>query len=125
MNLYPQGHEPFQPRGLPPDEVIEDGLGRIAQGDLARSLGSAAFTLMMARLELEHLRGSLFRAEALIDTQPLPPKYLHYLLPSSINALLETTRATEKCLQEWLESTTCQRILEKYPERPRRRRNAR
>jgi len=35
--------------------------------------------------------------------------------------MLETIKAAQKCLEEWLESRTCQRILEKYPTRPKPR----
>ena len=116
MSLYPKGHVPFQANGLPSDQVIVDGIADIAQETLDSALGFATIHIYMARMQLEFLRANLFRAEALIETQPPPAlKRSFTLLPQDIPAMLETLKSAQRCLEEWSESTTCQRILEEYP----------
>jgi hypothetical protein len=71
---------------------------------------------------LETLRAELFQAEQLIATQPLPPPDLYDgNLPYEVSTMLERLKAATKCLEEWAESETCKRILEKYPNRPKLR----
>jgi hypothetical protein len=85
---------------------------------LASCLNGAALGCTTVHIFLEKIRAHLFRAEQLIDSQPLPAKDFFITLPRDVPAVLETLKAASKCLEEWLESKTCQRILEKYPTRP-------
>jgi hypothetical protein len=120
MRLYPEGYAPFISRGLCLDPMTADGIQEIAnERSLERCLNPAMWRLGDSRLYLELLRGCLFRAEQLIDTQPLPARDYFILLPHDMPALLETLKSAQRCLEEWLESQTCQRILQQYPRRPR------
>lgn len=120
MSLYPEGHPPFIARGLCLDEFTAETIQcQAEEPTLKMCLNSAVWDLGFSRSYLEQLRACLFRAEQLIDTQRLPAKDFFFLLPYEVPALLESLKAAEKCLEEWLESETCKRILEKYPKRPR------
>lgn len=122
MSLYPEGHSHFRSHGLCVDELTAERLQAIAdEGSLKTCLHGAACDLGFSRFYVETLRARLFHAEQLIHTQPLPAKNLWILLPHELPAMLETIKAAQQCVEEWLESETCKRILEKYPERPRHR----
>jgi hypothetical protein len=123
MNLYPQGHQPFERRGIiAEDDITVEGIKRIAhERSLEMCLNAAYMDLMFGRHHLEQLRANLFRAEQLIDRQPLPTIDVYAYLPHDMAAMLETIKAAQKCLKEWLESQACKTILQKYPKRPRPR----
>ena len=117
MNVYPDGHKPFRPRGLPMDENTVKMLRQIAQYDFYDVLWSAWFDFFVSRNHLEQLRFTLFRAEQLIETQPLPVASPGSDMPQAIDAMLETLEAARKCLEEWKESRTCKAIVEQSPRR--------
>jgi len=123
MSLYPEGHPPFTLRGVvAEEEMTVEGIRLIAhERSLHTCLNGAYTDLMMSRHYLETLRAHLFRAEQLIETQPLPARNLFILLAHDTPAMLETLKAAQKCVEEWFESETCKRILTKYPKRPRSR----
>jgi len=103
MNLYPDGHPPFISRGLCIDQMTADNIQKIAdERSLERCLNPAWWDLGPSCYHVEHLRACLFRAEQLIDTQPLPAKDGFILLPCEIPALIESLKAATKCLEEWL-----------------------
>jgi hypothetical protein len=119
MSLYPDGHPPFTLRGvLAEEEMTGDGIQSILTHDLQDCLNASYLDLMMSRHHLEQLRVRLFRAEQLLNKEPLPVKDAFVYLPHDMAALLETIKSTQKCLEEWFESEACKRILEKYPTRP-------
>jgi hypothetical protein len=75
MSLYPDGHPPFIARGLVMDQLIADNVRDIEpERSLERCLSGASWSFSFSRLWVEKLRAELFRAEQLIDTQPLPEK---------------------------------------------------
>ena len=120
MSLYPEGHAPFTPRGLVMDQPTADSIRETAhEPSLERCLNGASWSRSFCRFYVEKLRAEFFRAEQLIETQPLPAKDLFVLLPHDMAAMLETLKSTQKCLEEWLESKSCKTILAKYPNRPR------
>jgi hypothetical protein len=82
----------------------------LARFDLERCLNPAMWQLGPSRDYIEQLRAYLFRAEQLIDTQPLPARGFFILLPHDISALLETIKAAQHCLEEWFKSQTCKAL---------------
>jgi hypothetical protein len=124
MSLYPEGHDSYKPRGLCFDQRVAEAVWEIAhECTLQRCINGAALSIDMRVIFLEGLRAKLFRGEQLINTQPLIEDGIDYAdLPDAVPALLETLKATERCLEEWLESRSCQAIMEKYPRRPRTKR---
>ncbi len=115
MSVYPDGHPPFAPRGLLTDENIEQSIGRIAQSNFHDTLFYAGCALSTSRGSLEQLRVALFRAEQLIETEPLPVPCGCSDLPHSIDGMLETLEAARICLEQWKESQTCKAIVETFP----------
>jgi hypothetical protein len=82
MGLYPTGHQPFALRGIITEHITVEGIRRIAHNrSLQNCLNGAYGALMFGRHQLEELRAYLFRAEQLIDTQPLPVKDIYAYLP--------------------------------------------
>jgi hypothetical protein len=116
MSLYPEGHQPFIPFG---HAELDQRIADIAhKHSLVSCLNMVALQCATGSMMLETLRAELFRAEELIDTQPLPPPDLYNgNLPYEVSTMLERLKAAQKCLEEWAESETCKRILEKYPTR--------
>jgi hypothetical protein len=115
--LYPKGHQPFIHRGICQDDSTAERIQEIGQKtSLANCLNLAHMHAIVTRGWLEEIRASLFRAEQLIERQPIPTQDLFVLLPHEIGPLLETLEATKRCLEQWLESEACQALLAKYPE---------
>jgi hypothetical protein len=111
MSLYREGHQPFESRGLCLDQITADGIQTIAdERNLERCLNPAMWQLSPSRDYVEQLRAYLFRAEQLIDTQPLPARGFFILLPHDISALLEAIKAAQHCLEEWFKSQTCKAL---------------
>jgi hypothetical protein len=113
--LYPPGHAPFIPREGLGDDRIADQLRAIAtEPRLLGCLHSAQLRTLLLRLLAEELRAYLFRAEHLIETQPLVMARDHRDLaglPSDLRALLESLNAAKRCVEEWLESQTCAAMM--------------
>src|SRR6266850_2860498 len=96
MSLYPEGHPPFLPRGLVMDEFTADSVRDIAhERRLERRLNGASWSFSFSRLYVERLRAELFRAEHLIDRQPLPSIDVYAYLPHDVGAMLETLKAAQ------------------------------
>jgi hypothetical protein len=113
MSLYPSGHQPFIYRGLLHDDHTANTIHSIAQQtSLSYCLNAAYMEQADVRRHGEMLRANLFRAEQLCDTQRLPYRPdLFVALPHEIPILLESLKATQYCLEKWLESEACQAIL--------------
>jgi hypothetical protein len=113
MSLYPSGHQPFIYRGLLHDDHTANAIHSIAQQtSLSCCLNAAYMEQRDVRQQGEMLRADLFRAEQLCDTQRLPDRPdLFVLLPHEIPIVLESLKAAQHCLEEWLESEACQAIL--------------
>jgi hypothetical protein len=113
MSLYPSGHHPFLDRGLQHDDRTAHAIHCIAEEtSLSDCLNAAYMEQRDVRHQAEMLRAELFRAEHLCDTQRLPDRPdLFVALPHEIPILLESLKAAQRCLEEWLESEACQAIL--------------
>jgi len=120
MDLYPEGHSPFTPRGLCFDRPVAEAVREVAHEPTLQScINGAALSMTMCVIFLERLRAQLFRGEQLIDTAPLGENGIYYAdLPDAVPTLLDTMKSAQRCLEEWLESQTCKAILEKYQQRP-------
>jgi hypothetical protein len=110
MSLYPQGHAPFVPRYESDRELVQ-WIAEMAQWtEPNRVLYSAAVSRYVAASNLEVLRW-----EQLSGTEPLPAQQDGISrLPADIRALLQTLKAAQQCLEEWLEAEMCLAILAKY-----------
>jgi hypothetical protein len=113
MSLYPPGHQPFISRGLQRDDHTAHAIHRIAEEtSLSDCLNAAYMEVRDLRQQGEMLRAELFRAEHLCERQRLPDRPdLFVALPHEIPILLESLKAAQHCLEEWLESEACQAIL--------------
>jgi hypothetical protein len=97
MSLYPEGHKPFALRGIvAEEEMTAKSIRDIAhERSLEMCLNSAYEAFMFGRHYLETLRAWLFRAEQLIDRQPLPSIDVYAYLPHDVGAMLETLKAAQ------------------------------
>jgi hypothetical protein len=119
VNLYPDGHQPFHPRGSRMDQDTVRLIQMIAEKNSpSQCLTSAAGMAELVQYHLEAMRAKLFRAEQLAETAPPLPQRQRERLVETVHELqwlLDTLEPVRRSLEEWLESPTCLAILATPP----------
>jgi hypothetical protein len=101
---------------VPTDDQIGSVMQKIMQeSDVVRCLKSVYLEGMLTGPKLQQMRANLFRAEHLIATQPRLSRDFLIWLPHDVPISLETLKAAQRCLEEWMESQTYQAILAQHP----------